>query len=197
MATVVTPPLSEASSTMAELSILEPPGDILYEVVDNQIQELPPMGAHEVHLASILFRVLSSFAWDHGLGQIDSEMLFLLIPRTNLQRRPDLALVSFDRWPRDRPVPKGPSWQVVPNLAIEIVSPKNLANEVIQKIEDYFLAGVQRVWVIYPEVSKVYDYDSPTSVQILAPDQTLEGRTVLPGWQIRLKEIFEPQTGPA
>ena len=198
MATVATTSSSEASPTMPGLSILEPPGDdILYEIVENQIRELPPMGVREVHLASTLFRVLSSFAWDHGLGQIESEMLFLLIPRTNLQCRPDLALVSFDRWPRGRPVPKGPAWEVVPNLAIEIVSPKNLANEVMQKIEDYFLAGVQRVWVIYPEISKVYDYDSPTSVQILTPDQTLEGRAVLPGWQIRLSEIFETDKAPA
>ena len=84
---------------------------------------------------------------------------------------------------------------MVPNLAVEIVSPKNYANEVVGKIEDYFRCGVQRVWVIYPEVSKVYDYDSPTSVQILTPDQSLEGRDILPGWELPLKAIlkFEPE----
>jgi Uma2 family endonuclease len=81
----------------------------------------------------------------------------------------------------------------VPNLAVEIVSPKNYANEVVHKIEDYFRSGVQRVWVIYPEVSKVYDYDSPTLVQVLTMDQTLVGRNVLPGWELPLEAIFQSE----
>ena len=31
--------------------------------------------------------------------------------------------------------------------------------EVMEKLEEYFASGVQRVWVIYPPFSKVYDYD--------------------------------------
>jgi len=176
-------------------SFVEPPGDdILYEIVDNEVRELPPMGARETLLASVLFRILSNFAWDHALGQVVSEMLFLLIPVTNLQRRPDLAFVSFERWPRGRPVPKGPAWEVVPNLAIEVVSPSNLADKVMEKIEDYFSAGVQRVWVIYPEIAKLYDYDSPTSVKILTPDKLLEGGDILPGLQLPLTEILVDAT---
>jgi len=186
---------SQPSSTSNAASFPEPPGDdILYEIVDNEVRELPPMGAHETNLASVLFRILSPFAWDHALGKVVSEMLFLLIPGTNLQRRPDLAFVSFARWRRGRPVPKSPAWEVVPNLAIEVVSPKNLANEVMVKIEDYFLAGVQRVWVIYPVIAKLYDYDSPTSVRILTPDQLLEGGDVIPGLQVALTEILDDGT---
>ena len=116
MATVATTSLSEASPTMLGLSILEPRDDILYEVVENQVRELPPMGVREVHLASVMFRVLSSFAWDHGLGQIESEMLFLLIPRSNLHAGPiwllcpstvGLAIVLF---PKDRPGRSSQTW---------------------------------------------------------------------------------------
>jgi len=186
---------SQASSTLNAASFPEPPGDdILYEIVDNEVRELPPMGASETDLASVLFRILSPFAWDHALGKVVSEMLFLLIPGTNLQRRPDLAFVSFARWPRGRPVPKTPAWEVVPNLAIEVVSPNNLANEVMVKIEDYFLAGVERVWVIYPEIAKLYDYDSPASVRILTADQLVEGGDILPGLRVPLTEIFVDAT---
>ena len=186
---------SQASSTFNAASFPERPGDdILYEIVDNEVRELPPMGARETLLASMLSRILSTFAWDHALGQVVSEMLFLLVPRTNLQRRPDRAFVSFERWPRRRPVPKGPAWEVVPNLAIEVVSPKNFANHVMEKIEDYFLAGVQRVWVIYPEVAKLYDYDSPTSVRILTPDQVVDVGNILPGLHVPLIEIFGDAT---
>ncbi len=62
--------------------------DALYEVVNNQIRELPPMSAREIHLASTLMRILSSFAWSGGLGHVESEMLFLLQAAKNLHAAP-------------------------------------------------------------------------------------------------------------
>ena len=166
-------------------------GDILYEVVDNQIRELPPMSARETLFASSLFRFLGPFAWNNGLGQVASEMLFLLSAARNLQRRPDLAFVSFDNWPRGKLVPGTNAWEVVPDLAIEVISPTNGANEIIEKIDDYFACGVRRVWVVYPLFAKFYDYDSPTSVHILTRFDILDGGQVLPGFQLPLSELFE------
>jgi Uma2 family endonuclease len=166
-------------------------GDILYEVVDNQVRELPPMSAREALFASTLIRYMSQFAWNGGFGQVVSEMLFLLVAAKNLQRRPDLALISFDRWPRGKPAPGTNAWEVVPDLAIEVISPTNGANEMIEKIDDYFASGVRRVWVIYPLHAKFYDYESPTSVRILTRPDTLAGGEVLPGFQLPLSELFE------
>jgi len=197
MASVTTATAIEVPTALTAISAPEPPGDdVRYEVVDNQLRELPPMGAREVDLASTLFRILNNFAWSHQLGRVESEMLFLLDAAKNLQRRPDLALVSYERWPRGRRIPVAPAWEVVPNLAIEVISPKNLAYDVVQKIEDYFTTGVLRVWVIYPDVSKIYDYESPSSVRILTSVQSLEGGTVLPGLQIPLKDLFENGVEP-
>jgi Uma2 family endonuclease len=197
MASVTTATAIEDPTALPAISMPELPGDdILYEVVDNQLRELPPMGAREVDLASTLIRILSNFAWSHRLGRVESEMLFLLDVAKNLQRRPDLAFVSYERWSRDRRIPAEPAWAVVPDLAIEVISPKNLANDVAQKIEDYFKTGAFRVWVIYTNVSKIYDYESPSSVRILTPERSLEGGTVLPGLQIPLKDLFENGAQP-
>jgi Uma2 family endonuclease len=192
MATVTESSSSLWSAPATENAILEAMrNDILYEVVDHQVRELPPMGVEEGLIASRLWRLMSPFAWTAGLGEVVSEILFLLIAVKKLQRRPDLAFVSFQRWPRGRRVPSAAAWEVVPNLAIEVVSPTNFANDVLEKIEDYFLSGVERVWVIYPTVAKLYDYDSPSSVRVLTREQTLEGGTLLPGFQLPLAELFE------
>jgi Uma2 family endonuclease len=187
-ASIVTPP--EVAAIEPRHTLLEPAGDILYEVVGDQIRELPAMGAREVHLASTLARILSGFTWNKGLGHIETEMLFLLTRARNLQRRPDVAFVSFERWARERPVPAEPAWDVVPNLAVEVVSPTNSANEVIEKIEDYFGSGVERVWVLYPSVAKVYDYQSPASIRILARGESLCGSEMFPGLEIPLADLF-------
>jgi len=187
-------PASESTGMFSEPFVN---GDILYEVVDNQVRELPPMSARETLFASTLYRFLSPFAWNGGFGQVVSEMLFLLDRTKNLQRRPDLAFVSFARWPRGTPAPTTNAWAVVPDLAIEVVSPTNGAYEVIEKLEDYFPSGVRRVWVIYPPFTKLYDYDSPTSVRILTRSDTLDGGDVLPGFQLPLSELFEVPTEAA
>ncbi|MGO9597484.1 MAG: Uma2 family endonuclease [Isosphaeraceae bacterium] len=135
-------PFRGAAEAEPNAPLLEPAGDILYEVVDDTIRELPAMGAREGYLASTLSRILGNFTWNNGLGHVVTEVLFLLVRARNLQRRPDVAFVSFGRWARERPVPAEPAWDVVPNLAIEIVSPTNLANDIVEKIGDYFGSGV-------------------------------------------------------
>jgi Uma2 family endonuclease len=61
----------------------------------------------------------------------------------------------------------------------------------LQKIGEYFQAGVQLVWVVYPQQRLVYVYETPTRVRILATDDTLDGGAVLPGFQLRVDSLFD------
>ena len=83
---------------------------------------------------------------------------------------------------------------MIPDLAVEIVSPTNYASKVITKVNDYFRYGVKCVWVVYPIEQQVYVYESPTSVQILTRAGTLECPTILPGLQLPLAQLFEADT---
>jgi Uma2 family endonuclease len=192
--TLLTPGL--AAALVANQPWTEPllNGDVLYEVVDNEFRELPPMSACETQFASNLVRIVSNHAWNASQGLVQAEMLFLIDNSRNLQRRPDVSFVSFQRWPKGKPVPGTQAWEVVPDLAVEIISPTNGANEVLGKVEDYFACGVQRVWVIYPLFSKVYDYASATSVRILTRAERLSGGDVLPGFELPLSDLFEEPT---
>jgi len=58
---------------------------------------------------------------------------------------------EYQRWPKDRPLPHTDPWLVVPELAIEVISKSNPAEEMLDKIQEYFDAGVQLVWVVYPK----------------------------------------------
>jgi Putative restriction endonuclease len=69
--------------------------DVLYEVVDDQVVELAPMGAYEVWIATVLVARLAAFATQYQLGRAVQEMLFDLAMPTARKRRPDVAFVSF------------------------------------------------------------------------------------------------------
>jgi Uma2 family endonuclease len=173
------------------LSITTSDGHKLYEVVGGEVVEKPLMGAFESILASLLQDWMGPFARTNGLGRVVTETLFLLKLSSGQKRRPDLAFVSSQRWPIKRRVPKSEAWEVVPDLAVEVISDTNSANNVQIKMEEYFEAGVLQVWVVYPISSKVYVYESPTIERIVQVGDDLEDGSLLPGFRLPLAVLFE------
>jgi Uma2 family endonuclease len=182
--------MASTSMTSAALD-----GDILYEVINGEIVELAPMGIYETWIASLLTVQLQNFV-AKKYGRSVMEPLFDFTRTLGRKRRPDVAFVSYDRWPREKQVPRTEAWDVVPNLAVEVVSPTNTADDVIDKLAEYFQVGVERVWVIYPSQQQVYVYSSPTEVKVLAASETLTDDVVLPGFQLSLSTLFD-DTGVA
>ena len=165
--------------------------DKLYEVVDGNIVEVPHMGAFEADLASVLQTYLNHFAIQKHVGRVEAEMLFTLDATKGLERRPDVAFVSYGRWPRKKRIPPGDAWDVIPNLAVEVVSATNTAAEILAKVDEYFRAGCERVWVIYPALEQVYVYQSLTQVRVLTRNDSLDGEAFLPGFQLPIACLFE------
>jgi len=188
MATATPEPLDVSTD------LVEPEG--LYEVIDGRFVE-KAMGVYESLFATVMFRALDRYVEAHALGRVVQEMIFDLRPHVDRERRPDVAFVSFERWAKDRRLPRVRSWAVVPDLAIEIVSLTNTADEVAGKLEEYFKAGMRQVWVVYPGQSKVYVYASTTAVRVLAPGDELDGGDVLPGFRLAVRDLFEQAGEPA
>jgi Uma2 family endonuclease len=173
-----------------------PPGkelipDFHYEVVDGQFVETPWLRAFESVIASDLQSRIGLFAMENKLGRVTTETLFVVDAIRNLQRRPDVAYVSFGRWSRNLRVPRIEAWDVIPDLAVEVVSPSNTADEVLGKIREYFQAGVRRVWLIFPTEEQAYVYRSPTKNVILTTSDEFDGEDVLPGFRLGLSTLFE------
>lgn len=164
--------------------------DSLYEVVDGRRVEKCPMSALEGWIANWLNRLMNQSEAVTRLGFVAVEVLFLLDAGRKLKRRPDLAFVSFERWPRDRPVPMEEALDVAPDLAVEVVSRSNPAGEVVAKVGEYLKAGVRLVWVIYPMERVVYAYRAPKEVRVLGDDDALDGGDVLPGFSVPVSELF-------
>jgi Uma2 family endonuclease len=181
-------PILLPSKNMAALPAQDEP---LYEIVDGQRVELQPMSAYATWLASRLHGCLWPYAEEHGLGTSVMEMLFILGTESDLRRRPDMAFVSAARWPLDRELPGTGDWDVVPNLAVEVISPHDVFKDVLAKLREYFHYGVQLVWVIAPEEQQVYVYASPTQVHVLTVRDELTGGEILPGFHLPLAHLFQ------
>ena len=165
--------------------------DELYEVIDGQRVRTPAMGVFAVWIASELHGRLTYFARTKEIGRAITEALFHLPAPINRDRRPDVAFVSYERWAKDRLIPRTDNtWDVVPNLAVEVVSPTDSAEELELKVAEYFRAGVQLVWVVYPMQSKIHVYQAPTQIGVLTNADTLDGGSVVPGFRLALAGLF-------
>jgi Uma2 family endonuclease len=187
---------------MSTATIQEPDSvvgdDELYEVIDGRRVRTPPMGVFAVWIASDLYRHLATFVTAQERGRAITEALFHLPAPVNRDRRPDVAFVSFQRWAKNRPIPRlDNAWDVVPNLATEVVSPTDSAEELQHKIGEYFRVGVELVWVVYPMQSQIHVYSAPTKVAVVTRADTLDGGSVLPGFRLALADLFVDADDPA
>ena len=144
------------------------------------------------------------FCREHDLGKVwPADNGYQCFPHApGLVRRPDVSFVKKGRLPGDVS-PKG--WvKIPPDLAVEVVSPNDSAEELEEKLDDYRKAGVPLIWVIYPEQRKarVFRLDGP-AVE-LEEDDDLSGEDIIPGFRCPLREILprrapaeEPHTTPA
>lgn len=188
MATVTAPELEDI-----RLRVIEPDND--YEVVNGRIVEVPFLGIYEIRVANRLAKSIVLFDPLGELGEVVIEALFVLKNDPMLRRRPDLAFVSLARWPADSPDDREAAWDVVPDLAVEITCPSDLIDDLMDKIDEYFAAGVRLVWVVYPKQRKIYAYQSPTTVTILEVGEELDGGAVLPGFRLALRDLFKVRGG--
>ncbi len=163
--------------------------DVRADLVYGRVVELPPTGPEHGELDGNLQFYLKLFLREHRLGKLFINTGFVLDADGDLVRGPDQAFVSNERLQRSPRPPRG-FWQVVPDLAVEIVSPDDRAQDLADKVADYLEAGVRLVWVVSPRRRQVYVYWPDQPVDVLGPGQGLEGGEVLPGFRLPLDELW-------
>jgi Uma2 family endonuclease len=166
--------------------------DKLYEVVDGKIvaKEFQP---YESEIAATLGIFLGNHARTRQLGRAFVLILFRIDQARDLQRRPDLAFVSHAKWPVNRRLPNVEAWDMVPDLAIEVVNPTDTADWMQDTIHEYFKAGVTAVWIVYPDQKEVYVYASPGQIQVRQVGQDLDGGDLIPGFRLPVATLFEDE----
>jgi Uma2 family endonuclease len=113
-----------------------------------------------------------------------------------LVRIPDTSFYSWDRLPGRR-IPREAIPDLVPDLAVEVISAGNTPEEMDRKLRDYFAAGVRLVWYVYHTPRReVYVYVSPAEYSIVREGEMLDGGAVLPGFRVALAELFAEPAGP-
>ena len=172
--------------------LLAMPDSVSYELVDGHLVE-----RNVSRLSSLVALEIGTQIRDHvklrKLGWVfGTDLGYRCFPdRPGRVRKPDVSFVRLDRMPADT-LGEGYS-DVAPDLAVEVISPNDLADDVERKLGEYRGVGVPLVWIVYPDVraARVHRLDG-TTAYLLAEDH-LDGGDVLPGLRIRLGDLLPEQ----
>jgi Uma2 family endonuclease len=169
--------------------LLNMPDGSSYELVGGELVERN-MGSESSWVGGRLTLLLGKFCQEMGLGWVfPADNGYQCFPDDpNLVRRPDASFVRYGRYPGGV-LPKGWS-KIVPDLAVEVVSPNDTAYELEEKLEDYRKAGVPLVWVVNPNSRIVWVIRSDGSASHLDQDDELSGENVIPGFRCDVREIL-------
>lgn len=74
-------------------------------------------------------------------------------------------------------------------LIAEIISPTDLAEEMVAKAQEYLQSGSEEVWLVYPEVRWIMVLTNTTK-QIFASGEVAQTLQILPGFQIAVDELL-------
>lgn len=160
----------------------------LCELIDGVLVE-KAVGFKEAFLATELISILHPFVKSADLGLVlGADGTVELFP--GQVRIPDVAFYSWAKLP-GRKLPDDPIPEVVPDLAVEVLSKSNTKGEMFAKLKDYFFAGVRQVWYVNPASETVEVFTGVEKSTVFAKADTLTGGDVLPGFTLPLADLFK------
>ena len=157
-----------------------------YEFVNGVPEEKEMPGARHSGICGRLIAEMVIYLKANPIGFLYPESSFQI---GNQERIPDLAYISAERIPPEgEPETK---WLIVPDLAVEVVSPTDYYEKVHAKAMEYLTAGVNVVWIVSPENQTITVYRSATNIMAFPPESELTCEDLFPGFRCKLSEIFK------
>jgi len=181
---------SEGTVTVEDLYRLPDDGR-RYELVAGTLVSEPLPGARHGRVIARITSELRAFAQRQGLGEVvAADTGFVLARDPDTVRGPDVAFISRARYDAAGDPPT--AFPGAPDLAVEVLSPSNRADEIHSKVADYLAAGTRLVWVVDPDPDRrtITAYETLLAPRVLGEDDEIDAVDVLPGFRLRVSELL-------
>lgn len=162
-----------------------------YELVNGELERMPPPGEVPMHTAFEIASILRVYAKRIGRGYAysgDGSYAVNLPHRQSIS--PDASFVwTYDRANMDFA-------KIVPVFAVEVRSKSDYGPAMNRKYAakrvDYFAVGTEVVWDVDPIAQTVAKYvgDPETPVVTYGTGETADAEPALPGWRVAVDDLF-------
>ncbi len=191
---VATQPEASPKTEVTPEELLAMPDGGHYELIDGELKERH-VSVLSNFIALEIGGILRNHCRQHNLGWLfAAELGYRCFPwKPSKVRRADVSYIRRDRYSWHQLTQDG-FMTIPPDLAVEVVSPNDYANELEEKVEEYLRAGVRLVWVVYPDIHAVHVHRADGSTGRFRANDELSGEDVLPGFRCKVDDLFPTLT---
>ncbi len=181
-----------------DLLLTLPDDGYIYEVVEGVLVRMAGSGRLCSIIGGLIYAALVTYARPARLGVVTPADGVYKFVGAETGLIPDAAFYSaardatIARSDDDKPIP------FAPDLAVEVASPSQSANEMAAKARLYLSGGTRLVWIVWPSAHHVdvWRHDHPSGpVRTLNAGDDLDGEDVIPGFTHPLADIFAGPLG--
>jgi Uma2 family endonuclease len=159
------------------------------ELVRGRLIMMSPAGWDHGRLASRLDSSLRQHVETHNLGEVAAaETGFMLSRNPDTVRAPDVAFVSAARLSKLTSHPG--FFPGAPDLAVEVLSPRDAAADVLEKVREWLDAGCSLVWIVDSKHKTVTAYRRDGQTFVHHGNAELTAEDVIPGFRLHLSRLF-------
>ena len=150
---------------------------------------LPPTGSEGGWRSGEVFLSLGIWTKQDGRGlSFDSSTGFTL--PSGAIRSPDASWIRRERWSVLTKAQREKFAPICPDFVIEVRSLTDRLPDLLEKMQEYLDNGALLGWLIDPIDKRAYVYRPGQPVEILDNPQTLSGDPILPGFTLRVQELW-------
>ena len=175
-----------APLTLEEFERLPDDGN-KHELSEGELIIMPPAKFLHTLVAAAILDILRAYLRQHPIAGVFAEAGYVLSHDPEIIRQPDISVLGNDRIA----VTQKDGWvEGSPELAVEIVSPSDSAQDLEIKVHQYLRFGARQVWIVYPKQKRIYVHEPGIPPRVLNESETLTGGDLLPGFSVKVSDLF-------
>jgi Uma2 family endonuclease len=161
----------------------------IFELINGEIVEKMPSFGYSSGIGARITTYIGIYLLQHPIAHFtDAQGGYDVDDESTLV--PDIGVILKSR---QATLPKDSFIPLVPDLAVEVVWQSDLKdpkNRIEKKVNKYREVGIPILWYFYPENRQVIVYKRGQEPQMLGIDGVLDGGNVLPGFTLKVRDIF-------
>ncbi len=150
---------------------------------------MPPTGGKTGQRNAELTRHFGNWAKADNTGILFDSSTEFRLPN-GAMRSPDVSWVRRSRWEAlpDKEQEQFPP--LCPDFVLELSSPTDSRSTLKAKMEEYIEQGAELGWLLDPYDRRIYIYRPHAAVEIIENPETVRGDPTLPGFALRLADVW-------
>ena len=166
-------PLQKTATTLNDL--LQTSARI--EIINWEMSEMAAAGGKHHLIVSNIDFILQSYVRKHKIGSVIPDGLTYLMFSDSAGLKdsfvPDVSFIKNENIPADWDIEK--PHPGAPDLAVEVISPSEKAEDIQYKIRTYLDKGTQEVWIVYSNTQEIHQYRrEPETIRIYRGSHDIE-----------------------